>query len=291
MATTAPAGPSFDAEGFKAATRTQWDRMASGWNEHGPQIGAWLRDATDAMLEQAGVVPGARVLDVAAGAGEQTLDIARRVGPAGSVLATDLSPAILALAGDNARRSGHANVLTQVADGERLDVPPATFDAVVCRLGLMFFPDPLRGLREMHAALRPGGRCAVLVFSQPEHNPCIAIVMSTAMKHAAIAPGDPYRPGGLLSLGKPGLLDSLFTAAGFRDVVAGPLDAPFRMPSVTHYLEFLRSSAGPVLQVLGRLDDEARERAWQEISQRLDVFSTPTGWQGPNELLLVSGQR
>jgi len=96
----------FDAEKFKAATREQWDKHAKGWNDHSVQIGDWLRASTDAMLAMADVRPGMRVLDVAAGAGDQTLDIAKRIGPTGSVLATDLSAAILEYAREKAGRAG-----------------------------------------------------------------------------------------------------------------------------------------------------------------------------------------
>ena len=103
-----------DPQAFKAAQRTQWDQSAASWNAHTPQIRAWLRQATDAMMEMARIAPGMAVLDLAAGAGDQTLDIARRVGPAGRVLATDLSPAILALARQNACQAGVDNVETRV---------------------------------------------------------------------------------------------------------------------------------------------------------------------------------
>jgi SAM-dependent methyltransferase len=283
--------PSPEQQAFKANTRQQWDRSAQGWNDHAAQIGAWLARGTEAMLEMAGVKPGARVLDVAAGAGEQTLLVAERVGSTGSVLATDLSPAIVALAQTNAERAGHRNVRTQVADGESLGLAPASFDAAVCRLGLMFFPNPLQGLLEMHHALRPGGGVCTMVFSQPEHNPCITILMSTALKHAGLAPHDPYQPGGLLSLGRPGLTDALFQQAGFNEVATTVIDAPFTLPSVRHYVEFIRSSASPVLQILGRLDAQAAAAAWAEIEDHLAVFNTAGGWQGPNELLLTAGRR
>ncbi len=198
-----PLTPSPEQQAFKAAMRHQWDRSAQGWNDHAAQIGAWLARGTEAMLEMAGVKPGARVLDVAAGAGEQTLLVAERVGPTGSVLATDLSPAIVALAQANAERAGHRNVRTQVADGESLGLAPASFDAAVCRLGLMFFPNPLQGLLEMHHALRPGGGVCTMVFSRPERNPCITILMSTALKHAGLAPRDPYQAGRSAEPGAP----------------------------------------------------------------------------------------
>ena len=280
-----------DPTAFKAALREQWDRSAAGWNEHAPQIRAWLATATDAMLDMAAIGSRSRVLDVAAGSGDQTLDIAQRVGPDGYVLATDLSPAILALAQRNAERAGHRHVETKVADGERLPVADASFDAAVSRLGLMFFPDPLQGLREMHRATRPGGRVCTMVFSRPDRNPCVTILMSTALKHAGLAPRDPFQPGGLLSLGKPGLADELFRAAGFRDVATTTLDAPFRLPTARHYLDFVRTSASPIQQILGRLDRAAADAAWAEMEQRLGEFTTPDGWVGPNELLLTAGRR
>jgi SAM-dependent methyltransferase len=274
-----------------AAVRAQWDRAAAGWDAHAPQIRAWLARATEGMLGMAGVGPGSRVLDVAAGAGDQTLAIAERVGPAGQVLATDLSPMILALARDNAVRAGHAHVHTQVADGEDLGVEPGSFDAAVCRLGLMLFPDPLRGLREMHKALRPGGGICTLVFSQPEHNPCITLLLTTALKHAGLPPRDPCAPGGLLSLGRPGLIGGLFEAAGFEEVATTRIDAPFQMPSAGAYMAFVRSSASPIQQILSGLDEAAARAAWDDMEDRLSAFSTPTGWSGPNELLLTAGRR
>lgn len=280
-----------DSHAFKSLVRAQWDRSAQGWNEHGAEIRAWLRLASDAMLDMAAIGPGAAVLDVAAGAGDQTLDIAERVGLMGRVLASDLSPAILALAQKNARHAGFDNVQTLVADGEALPVEPASFDAVVCRLGLMFFPDPLQGLRAMHRALRPGGGICTMVFSRPERNPCLGILMSTALKHAGQPARDPFQPGGLLSLGKPGLIDDLFRAAGFENIATTALDAPFHLPTARHYLDFVRASASPIQQILGRLTPDAARAAWSEMEERLGVFTTTAGWVGPNELLLTAATR
>ena len=281
----------FDQKGFKVATRNQWEKAAHGWNDHTPQIRAWLRVATDAMLDMAGIKPGSRVLDVAAGAGDQTLDIAERVGPQGFVLATDLSAAILEFAKGNARRAGYGNVGTLVADGESLQVDEASFDAAACRLGLMLFPDPRQGLREMYRVLTPGGGVCTIVFSRPETNPCVTILMSTALKHAGLPPRDPYQPGGLLSLGKPGLLDEMFRGAGFKDVATTSMDAPFKLPSTQDYLRFIRTSASPLQQILGKLDAAAADAAWAEMEERLKVFETAEGWTGPNQLLLTAARR
>lgn len=278
-------------ESFKANQRDQWDRSAPGWDAHTPQIRAWLQRATDAMIALADIKPGSRVLDVAAGAGDQTLAIAARVGPGGTVLATDLSPAIIERARDNAVRAGYANVTTQVADGEDLGIEPAQFDAALCRLGLMLFPDPLQGLREMHRALRPGGRCCTLVFSRPERNPCVAVLLATALRHAKLPPRDPFQPGSLFSLGQQGQIDALFRGAGFDDVTTTALDAPFHLPSARHYLDFVRSSASPIQQIVDSLPPAAAETAWAEMEERLHQFESDAGWIGPNELLLTAGRR
>jgi hypothetical protein len=130
-----------------------------------------------------------------------------------------------------------------------------------------------------------------VVFSQADRNPCITMLLSTALKHAGLAPRDPYAPGSTLSLGQPGRIDALFSDAGFEAVATTRIDAPFKMPSVRAYIEFLRSSASPINQILGRLDDAAAGAAWAEMEDKLSAFSTPTGWAGPNELLLTAGRR
>jgi SAM-dependent methyltransferase len=269
--------------------RTQWDKAAPGWEKHGAEIRDWLRHPTAEMMDKAGLVAGQTVLDVAAGSGDQSLDLAARVGPDGQVVATDISAVMLDFAKANATAAGYANVRTHLADAQDLRLPDASFDAAICRLGLMFLPDPLAGLRELWRVLKPGGRCCTLVFAGPEANPCLGILMSTAMRHAGLPPGDPFRPGGLVSLGRPGHLDDLFAAAGFREVTTTRIDAPINLPTVTHYLDFIRDAAGPILQIMAALGPEARHAAWEEMAERLAVYQTPQGWSGPNTLLLTVG--
>lgn len=282
-----PASP----EEFKDATRLAWNRSAAGWNSQTQAIHAWLADATAAMLDAARIAQGMQVLDIAAGAGDQTLEIARRIGPGGQVLATDISEAILQFASDNASRAGLPQVETRVCDAEDLQVRQASFDAAVCRLGLMFCLAPLQALRQMLQALKPGRRASVLVFSEPQRNPCIGILMMTALQHAGLAPRDPFQPGSLLSLGKPGLMEELFQQAGFAEVNVARIAAPFRLPSARDYLAFVRSSASPIIALLGQLSPAAREAAWADMESRLQAFQTPDGWEGPNELLLAHGVR
>ena len=273
------------------ATAVAWDDAAQGWDQHSALIRDWLREATAAMLDAAAIAPGAEVLDVAAGAGDQTLDIAQRVGAQGQVLATDISPGILERAAHKLHNAGWRNVRTLTADAQALGLAGANFDAAVCRLGLMFCASPLRALQSIHLALAPGARLSGLVFAGPETNPCITITMQTALRHAGATARNPFEPGSLLSLGRSGLLPALLHEAGFERVDVRPLSAPFATPRCEDYVAFVRSAGSPVRELLKPLDAPARERAWAEIAQRLAVFSTLGGWSGPNELLLFTASK
>ena len=112
----------FDPIKYKTTTREQWQAAAEPWNRWGSTIAQWLDPATEIMLDMAGVGPGDRVLDIAAGAGGQSLVAARRVGPSGLILATDIAPNLLAYADEAARQAGFTNVQTQVMDGENLEL-------------------------------------------------------------------------------------------------------------------------------------------------------------------------
>lgn len=284
----APQPSEFGVTGSSGASDHPWDRAAQGWNSHTAIIRAWLQDATAAMLDAARIGPDSRVLDIAAGAGDQTLDIAHRVGRHGQVLATDISALILALANDNARAAGFDTVETRVADAQKLGLAGAGFDAAVCRLGLMFCPRPLEALIEARAALRPGGRFSALVFSQARVNPCLGIVMSTALQHAGLSAMPAVEAGTLMSLGEPGLLERLLREAGYTDIAVEPVSAPMRLPTSRHYVDFIRTSASPIMEILAPLSVAAQADAWADMADRLRSFDTLLGWEGPNGLLLAA---
>ena len=240
------------------------------------------------MLDGAQVNAGARVLDIAAGAGDQTLDIARRVGVNGYVLATDISTRIIELAQRNANAEGLSQVETRVADAQSLGLDGANFDAAVCRLGLMFCNDPLAALTSIRNALKPGGHFSALVFSGPQGNPCLAVMMRTALKQAGLAPESPFIPGTLMSLGKPGLFARLLNDAGFVDIDVQPVSAPFHLPASRHYIDFVRSAGSPIMQILAPLTASQQADAWAEMETQLNMFNAPSGWIGPHELLLCA---
>jgi ubiquinone/menaquinone biosynthesis C-methylase UbiE len=285
---TTPEVRVFDPVAYKNATREQWQSAADAWHRWGPTLEVWLGGATEAMLDLAGIGVGARVLDVAAGAGGQTLAAARRVGPSGSVLATDISPAILEYAEAEAHEAGLSNVTTRVMDGEELEAEPGSFDAVISRVGLIYFPDQQRALGGMRRALRDGGRVAAIVYSTPDRNQFFSIPVTIIRRRAALPPPLPGQPGPF-SLGAPGVIEAAFQKAGFRDVETRLIEAPLRLPSAAECVRFERESFGALHQMLSGLSDGERDEAWAEIATALAEFQGPGGFEGPCQLLVAAG--
>ncbi len=282
----------FDADKFRQTTRAQWESAAQAWDRWSPLLSDWLGAATQAMLELAHVGPGSRVLDVAAGAGEQTLLAAQRVGTAGHVLATDISPAILGYAKAAADRAGLRNVDTRELDGERHDLlPPESFDAAISRVGLIYFPDQQRALAGIRQALRPGGRFAAVVYSTPERNPFFALPVGIIRRRAQLPPPLPGQPGPF-SLGADGVLANTLAQAGFRDIEVRKVDSPVRLPTAAECVRFERESFGALHQMMASMSDAEREDTWREIEETLARFETPgIGFVGPCEMLVGAGRR
>ena len=276
----------FDSAAYKATTREQWQQAAEPWHRWGPTLEAWLGEATEAMLDLAGVGAGARVLDLAAGAGGQTLWAARRVGNVGAVLATELAPGILEFAEREARAAGLANVAVRAMDAEALDLEPGTFDAAICRLGLMYLPALPAALAGVRRALVPGGRLAAIVFSTPDRNGFFSVPVGIIRRRAGLGAAVPGQPGPF-SLGAPGMLAGALSAAGFGAVEVRALDAPLRLPTAADCVRLEQESFGALHQMLAGLDDAGRAAAWDEVATALADFEGPDGFAGPCELLVV----
>ncbi|MHB8912944.1 MAG: class I SAM-dependent methyltransferase, partial [Lysobacter sp.] len=244
---------------------------------------------TERMLDLAGIQTGSRVLDVAAGAGEQTLRAARRVGPSGHVLATDISPAILEYAAAMAHEAGLSQVATRELDGEVLDELPAeSFDAVISRVGLIYFPDQQKALAGMKHVLKPGGRIGAIVYSTADNNAFFSIPVSIIRRCAKLPPPLPGQPGPF-SLGADGVLAAVLERAGLRDVIVEKMEAPVRLSSAAECVRFERESFGALHQMMATLSDDERANTWREIESELEKFQSPRGFVGPCEMLVAVG--
>jgi ubiquinone/menaquinone biosynthesis C-methylase UbiE len=291
MAETTAATLAFDPEKFKQATRAQWEAAAAAWDRWAPLLARWLGPATEAMLEMAAIGRGARILDVAAGAGEQTIAVARRVGAQGYVLATDISPAILDFALSAARRAGLTNVETLELDGEKHDtLPEASFDAAISRVGLIYFPDQQRALAGIRRALKTGGRFAAVVYSTPEKNPFFSLPVGIIRRRAQLPPPLPGQPGPF-SLGAEGVLAKVLQKAAFRDVEVRRVDSPVRLASAAECVRFERESFGALHQMMAAMSERERTETWTEIEAALRRLETDDGFVGPCEMLVGAGTK
>ena len=275
----------FDASQYKDTTRVQWQDAAEAWHRWGSFLEQWLGEGTQQMLDLAGVREGSRVLDIAAGAGGQTIAAAQRAGASGAVLATDISPRILELAADSARAAGLNNVATRTMDGEELEVEPGSFDAAISRLGLMYMPNKEGSLEQARAALRPGGRYAALVFSEADKNAFFSIPIGIIRRRAQLPPPAPGLPGPFSAAN----LGEQLEQAGFRDIEVRRIQAPLRMASAAECTRLERESFGALHQMLAGLDENEREEAWAEIERALGEFAGPEGFVGPCEVLVGGG--
>ena len=264
--------------GTTARARRRWDRVRD----------AQLAPATELMLDLAGVVADSRVLVVAAGAGAEALAAARRVGPSGLVLATDVAPAMVREATEAAREAGHTNLRAQVMDAERLDLEPASFDAVISRLGLMFFPHLDRALRGIRRVLVPGGKLAAIVYSSPERNPLFSLLAPIVWRHTGARPR-PLTRLTVLRLGRPGLLEAAYRRAGFCDPHVQAVPIVLRLSSAADCLQLVQETVVPITELLVGATRAECEATWTEVGQVLCQFEGPTGFALPGEVLVGTG--
>lgn len=280
----------FNPKKYKTTTREQWQTAAKAWYRWHPTLKKWLGPATELMLDMAKVQRGQRILDIAAGAGEQSINAAKRVGSEGYVLATDIAPKILDYAIQFAKENGVDNIEVKEMDGENLTLPDNSFDVVISRVGLIFFPDQQKALKEMLRVLKPGGVVAAIVYSTVEKNKFFSSPVSIIRKKAQLPPPLPGQPGPF-SLGKPGVLEDAFRKAGFINVRSKTVDAPLLMNSAKECVRFEYESFAALHQMLEGLSDSEKKAVWQEIEDELLQYEDQNVFRGPCELVVGVGQK
>ncbi len=256
-----------------------WDERAERWSRLQAQRSETFGPATEMMLDLADLRIGNRVLDVAAGTGDQTLLAAGRVGPTGYVLAIDLSTNMLNSAAEAVRRAALTNVETRVMNAESLDLDTDSFDAVICRFGLHSFLKAMRGMRQV---VKPGGKVVALERSTVEKNPYEGLPSAVAHRW-----GGTMRP--MFALSEPGVFENVFKEGGFRDVAVHSISTQHRFPSRAEVLRRLKD--GNLGEPIAKLPDAEREQAWAEVEQQLRRFEGPNGCELPGEVLIGVGTK
>jgi len=246
--------------------------------------GRWSRLFVPSVLAAAEVGPGQCVLDVSTGTGEAALMALPMVGASGAVVGVDIAPAML----ESARsRLNSPGFLPVAADGQALPFRDGSFDAVFCQLGLMFFPDPARGLAEFRRVLRRGRRAAVCVISTPDRAPMWSILAEALsgaipkrrdMLHLSFALADLKR------------LESLFANAGFGEVVVQRSQREDTIESFDAYWEPIEAGMGSMPQVYLALQEAERRRIRDEVRARLAPFESGGRLRMSVEMLIGVGR-
>jgi ubiquinone/menaquinone biosynthesis C-methylase UbiE len=270
--------------------RTVWESAAPGWAKWEHIFSAGLFGATDALLEMADIQPGMRVLDLACGAGSQTIEAAKRVGLNGTVVASDISATMLEHVRQNAANAAVQNIETLECAAEQLDETQAPFDAAISRLGLMLFSSPGKALEAVQHVLKPGARFAALVFTTPANNPFMARPMAILLRHAGKLPAAPGSPG-IFALGADGILETLMRNSGLSDVRTNTIRARLDLPGVSGTVEMMQEAFGAYRAVVADLSDAEKRAAWSEVSDCLKEFETNGGLQTELEFIVGSGSK
>lgn len=282
--------PAFDPLQYRALQRHEWGVSAAGWQQHWAIWERATQHVNVRLIDLAHVDVGDRVLDIATGLGEPAFTAARRVGPTGWVIATDVSPQMLALAREGARRLGLQNIEFHEMDAEAPDLPEHTFQSILCRWGLMFLPDLTTALGKLRRLLVPGGRFAASVWGPPERAPAFSVPMGIIRKVRALPPPPAGTPGSF-SLGDARLVERIFTQAGYTAVHTEWLTVTFTYASVEEFIQERQATSASTRVLLAEVSAPEQEAIWQAVAAAMRPYATAEGsLQIPNEVLCVVGQ-
>ncbi len=250
---------------FREAQHKHWDSAAVGWMEWSEFNDNADRHISERLVELADVQSGSRVLDVAAGYGEPALTAARRAGPGGRVVATDISAEMLAFGRVRAAKAGLRNIEFLESDAYSLDFPDASFDAAVSRWGIIFEPDAEAAARHIRGFLKPGARLAISSWGEPARVPFLSIPLRTTMERLGV-PTSPAGTPGPLSRPTPAAIGALLEGGGFSKVAVEQDEVTFEFNSPEHFTAYIRAISAPIRAMIEQYAGEAQEEAWDAIT-------------------------
>jgi ubiquinone/menaquinone biosynthesis C-methylase UbiE len=259
-----------------------YDSGAGGYDQG---FGRVSRDFVPGLLRAARLAPGQRVLDIATGTGAAAEAAAAIVGPSGHVVAADISRPMLEKARE--RLGGLPNLSFAVEDGQALSLPDAGFDAVLCSMSLMLFPDPARGLAEFHRVLREGGHAAVSVNTTADR----AFVTRVNVVIGRHVPSRAAAAARYFSLGEPDHLRALFEAAGFREVETAKETRRYAFPCFDAYFEPFEHGRGASGAEYAALPTELRRTVREEVRRDLEGGNPGGPVTVEVEILFGSGRK
>jgi len=280
---------------IRSRVHQMWGSVAESWGEHADEVEQRSEPVTRLMIDAVAPAAGDEVLELACGAGGLGLAIADRMTDGGRVVLSDVAPEMVTIAAARAARrdtagEAPAEISTQVIDLEQIDLPDASFDAVVCREGLMFALDPAQAVGEIARVLRPGGRVALAVWGPRSRNPWLGVLADAVQEHT----GSPVPPPGIpgpFSLAADGALENILKEAGFEHVRVEEVDVPTHDASFHDYWQLRTEMAGPLKRLLAALPPEDLATIREKVRARLTQYHTSAGLRIPGLAYIGSARR
>jgi enediyne biosynthesis protein CalE5 len=277
---------SFDANKYKSTQRQGWDSAASGWKYWWQVIEKGAQKINDRLIDLAKIKQGDKVLDLATGIGEPAVTAAKKViGSKGHILAVDISPQMLSIARQRSTSLGLQDIIEfKQCDIESLQLSPLSFDAVLCRWGLMFLPNLDSALTNMFNALKNGGRIATAVWSSQSKTPFIGFPISIIMRELDVS--DPnvssdsttnLRIPGPCSLADEKILKNSLDKAGFKDIQVERQNVTFEFDSVIDYVNHVKDISAPLKAMLDKESASRQEEIWTVVAKEVKANYTNTG--------------
>ena len=228
-------------------------------------------DATRALVDEARIVPGLHVLDVASGTGEPAISIACALNGTGRVFATDISEAPLKIARQRAEQRNLQNIEFQTADAMALPFQDASFHRITSRLGVMFFPDPLKAIREFHRVLKPGGQVSLLAWGTMDQ-PYFASTIGTVQK--LLQTTLPESGKKMFKFADPQTLHDLCLQAGFTDINVRPVDVQWTWPGTPEDVwDYFQDVTVPFKPLFDQIPSERRQEIDEAVVKEISRFS------------------
>jgi ubiquinone/menaquinone biosynthesis C-methylase UbiE len=271
--------------------KSAWRDSAPFWEKHREIIRQMFAPVTQALVEDGLIGSGYAVLDIATGPGEPALTIAALVRPEGKVFGIDPAPEMVEAARRETDRLGLGNAQFDVASADRLPFPADTFDAVVSRFGVMFFPSPVDAVREMLRVLKPGRRLVLAVWHFAERNPFFYTLQQVIDRYVASPPPAPDAPDPF-RFASPGKLRDVLAEAGLMAPSARLLQFTIQAPISVEAFWTLRSEMSEKLrEKIATLSPEQLTEVTHQALEALRGYSTDRGMSFPAEVLIVSGTK
>jgi ubiquinone/menaquinone biosynthesis C-methylase UbiE len=269
----------------------RWSGSAPYWEKHSEIIRQMFTPITQALVEDAQIGNQDTVLDIATGPGEPALSVAALVGPEGKVRGIDPIPQMVEAARRAADRLGLTNAHFDVAFADQLPFSSHTFDAVISRFGVMFFPSPVDGVREMLRVLKPRRKLALAVWHFAERNPfhyTLSRVIDRYVDSPAVAPDAPDA----FRFARPGKLKEVLMEAGIRDASERLFQFNIQAPlAVEDYWTLRLEMSEKLREKIATLSREQVNEAERQALETLREYSTDQGMSFPAEVLIVSGTK